>query len=188
MWEAELDGSTIHLAVEGACGGTTVGIQLARQAILAGGRVLWASPDLPDGTRFSQLFADLDLSVSSRFHGLNLGGNLDRALESLLNASKMLPGVSLVVLDDFCPDHGRIPKDVSEAVNKFTSSTEWTTLMISKGGEAMDGSPLIARGAAALNHDEVWLLTRPVADSTRVLFKGNDEVPLRLEEQGFVLA
>ena len=188
MWRAELDGSTIHLAVEGGCGGTTIGIQLARQAIQDGGRVLWAAPDLPDGIRFSQIFADLNLSASSRFHGLNLGGNLDMALESLSNASNMLPGVSLIVLDDYCPDNGRMTKNVIEAVNKFTSNTSTTVLLISKGGEAMDGSPLIARGRSSINHDQVWLLVRANANSIRTLFQGQNEVSLKLEERGFILA
>ena len=65
LWRANLDGSSIHLAVEGSCGGSSLGIQLARQAIEDGGRVLWASPELPDGTRFSQIFEGLNLTASS---------------------------------------------------------------------------------------------------------------------------
>ena len=55
----EFDNSSIHLAVEGSCGGTTLGLQVARQTILDGGRGLWASPELPDGVRFSQIFSDV---------------------------------------------------------------------------------------------------------------------------------
>jgi len=77
LWQAPLDGSSIHLAVEGSCGGTSLGIQLARQAIADGGRVLWASPELPDGTRFSQIFSGLEITASSRFHAMNLVGNFE---------------------------------------------------------------------------------------------------------------
>ena len=63
IWQPSLDDSSIHLAVEGSCGGTTIGLQLARQVIDEGGRVLWASPELPDGTPVSELihivFAEL---------------------------------------------------------------------------------------------------------------------------------
>ena len=31
LWQANLDGSSIHLAVEGSCGGTTLGLQMAKQ-------------------------------------------------------------------------------------------------------------------------------------------------------------
>ena len=77
LWKAPLNGSAIHLAVEGSCGGTSLGIQMARQAIVDGGRVLWAAPELPDGTRFSQIFSGMELTASSRFHAMNLVGNID---------------------------------------------------------------------------------------------------------------
>ena len=51
LWQSTVDGESSHLAVEGACGGTTLGLQLARQTIEDGGRVLWAAPELPDGVR-----------------------------------------------------------------------------------------------------------------------------------------
>ena len=33
LWQAPLDGSSIHLAVEASSGGSSLGIQMARQAI-----------------------------------------------------------------------------------------------------------------------------------------------------------
>ena len=58
------DESSIHLAVE-----VVVEQQwgyLARQVIDDGGRVL--GHELPDGVRFSQIFSDVSLTASSRFH------------------------------------------------------------------------------------------------------------------------
>jgi hypothetical protein len=186
LWEAPLDESSIHLAVEGSCGGTSLGIQLARQAISCGGRVLWASPELPDGTRFSQIFAGMDLTASSRFHAMNLVGNFDQALESLLHTANVLPGVNLVVLDDYCPDSGSIPSDIIAGVNKLISDSKWTTLLISKGGVSMDGNPLTARGQKKINSDKVWLLTRPDSDSKRILWVDGESISLRLAEEGFI--
>ena len=186
IWQPDLDESSIHLAVEGSCGGTTLGLQLARQVIDNGGRVLWAAPELPDGLRFSQIFSDVSLTASSRFHAMNLVGNVDQAIDSLLKTAKVLPNVSLVVLDDYCPDSGAIPSDVIDAVNKLISDTTWTTLLISKGGTSMDSTPLIARGKSKLKSDEVWLLTRPDSDSKRVLWMDEDKLHLRLNEEGFV--
>ena len=186
IWQPNLDGSSIHLAVEGSCGGTTLGLQLARQVINEGGRVLWAAPELPDGVRFSQIFSDVSLTASSRFHAMNLVGNVDQAIDSLLKTAKALPNVSLVVLDDYCPDSGQIPKDVFSAINKLISDTSWTTLLISKGGVSMDSNPLVARGKNKLNTNEVWLLTRPNSDSKRTLWIGDEPTELRLDEDGFV--
>lgn len=185
LWKAPLNGSAIHLAVEASCGGTSLGIQMARQAILDGGRVLWAAPELPDGTRFSQIFAGMELTASSRFHAMNLVGNMDQSLQSLMNAAEMLPGVVLVVLDDYCPDSGQLPKDIVTAVNKLIAGSDWTTLLISKGGVAMDSTPLIARGKSKLKTDTVWLLTRPEDNSKRTLWVDEEAIHLRLTEEGF---
>ena len=59
-----LDGDRIHLAVEGSTGGTTLGLHLAADAIENWKRVLWASVEMPDPARFSQLFSHLSLVES----------------------------------------------------------------------------------------------------------------------------
>jgi hypothetical protein len=193
LWQPELNSSSIHLAVEGSCGGSSLGIQLSRQVISNGGRVLWAAPELPDSTRFSQIFHDMPLTSSSKFHAMNLVGAFEQSVDALLNAANMLPGVELVVLDDYCPDNGRIPKDIISRLNQFISDSKWTTLLISKGGISMEKKDsnmenvsITARGKNDLNTDQVWLLTRPESDSQRVLWIDDKPVKLRLIEEGFV--
>jgi hypothetical protein len=185
LWSPELKGQSIHLAVEGSCGGTTIGLQLARQVIENGGRVVWVAPEFPDGLRFSQIFDEVPLVSSSRFHAMNLVGALDIAFRELKKAASALPGVKLVVLDDYSPDSGRMPKDVIEGVNTLIADVTWATLMISKGGESMDDTPLRARGAKDLQADTIWLLTRPGSDSKRVIHLGEEAFNLRLTEAGF---
>ena len=185
LWKADLDNSSIHLAVEASCGGTSLGIQMARQVIDAGGRVLWASPELPNPTRFSQIFTGMDLTASSRFHATNLVGNVDKAFESLANSARLLPNVQLVVVDDYAPKSGPFPKDVISAVNDLIKDTEWTTILISKGGVSMSGEPLVARANKKLQTDNVWLLTRPSSDSKRRLWINEEYTDLQLDESGF---
>ena len=187
LWQADLDGSSIHLAVEGSCGGTTLGLQMAKQAISDGGRVLWASPEMPDATRFSQIFSDISPTESSRFHAMNLVGNVDQALNSLEKTATALPNVVLVVLDDYCPESGHIPSDVIGAVNKLIAKTSWTTLLISKGGVSMEpDEPITARSRNKIDADYVWLLTRPNSDSRRLLQTSESETPLKLVEEGYI--
>ena len=50
-----------HLAVDGSSGGTTFALQLARESIEAGNRVLWASEEMPNPLRFNQLFNSLNI-------------------------------------------------------------------------------------------------------------------------------
>ena len=146
---------------------------------------MWAAPELPDSTRFSQIFSDVDLSASSRFHAMNLVGNFDQAIDTIIHTANTLPGVSLVILDDFSPNSGRVPKDVTSGVNKLIKSSNWTTLLITKGGVSMGEESLTARGKSEIKSDEVWLLTRPDSGSKRTLSVSNQKVNLVLKEEGF---
>ena len=103
-----------------------------------------------------------------------------------MHTANVLPGVNLVVLDDYCPDSGSIPSDIIAGVNKLISDSKWTTLLISKGGVSMDGNPLTARGQKKINSDKVWLLTRPDSDSKRILWVDGESISLRLAEEGFI--
>ena len=49
----------------------------------------------------------------------------------------------------------------------------------------MDSTPLVARGKSKLNTDKIWLLTRPNADSKRILWIDEESIELRLVEEGF---
>ena len=89
--EMDLKGRQIHLAVEGSTGGTTIGLHFAADTIASGQRVLWASTEMPNPARFSQLFEHLSLVESSRFHAMNFGGRFDRAIDALLEAATSLP-------------------------------------------------------------------------------------------------
>ncbi|MEC8415176.1 MAG: hypothetical protein VXZ04_00865, partial [Candidatus Thermoplasmatota archaeon] len=151
-YDFALSGDRIHLAVEGSIGGTSLGLHLAADVINGGQRVLWASVEMPDPARFSQLFQHLSLVESSRFHAMNFGGRFDRAIDALLEAATSLPSVGLVVLDDWCPGSGRIPADRLEHIERVASDCpeHITVLLISKGSVDASGSnddPIVARAA-----------------------------------------
>jgi hypothetical protein len=185
MFTPSLDNRIIHLAVQGRCGGSTMGLQLAMQAISGGGRVLWAYHDLPDSARFSQIFSELSPADSSRFHAINISGDVSQAFERVTSAITMLPDVQLLVMDDWIEKTGRVGKKYTEAIAKVIAKRGQCSLfLISKGGESMKKEiPLNARGA---NKDmEVWLLTKPKDGIERVLTLPQEEIILNLKEEGF---
>ncbi len=141
-WSMNLNGKRIHLSVEGGCGGTTFGLHCAVNEIQSGGRVLWASPEMPNASRFSQLFASLNIVESSRFHALNLIGAMDRCVDAIVEAEQSLPRVGLVVLDDWCAPTGRIERENLEAVLDLAKrmKPESTLLLISKSVTDVTGS------------------------------------------------
>ncbi len=188
-----LSGERIHLAVEGSTGGTTLGLHLAADIIESGKRVLWASVEMPDPARFSQLFQHLSLVESSRFHAMNFGGRFDRAVDALLEAATSLPSVGLVVMDDWCPSSGRIPTDRLEHIERVANECpdHVTVLLVSKGSVDASGSttdPIVARSSDAMESKgfAVWRLWRGKNGAQRTLMKNEERVALTLSDSGFV--
>jgi len=188
-----LTGERIHLAIEGSTGGTTLGLHLAADVINAGQRVLWASVEMPDPARFSQLFQHLSLVESSRFHAMNFGGRFDRAIDALLEAATSLPSVGLVVMDDWCPGSGRIPSDRLDHIQRVAEEcpSHITILLISKGSADASGAtdePIIARGAEAMARKgfSVWRMWRGKNGSQRVLDRSGEQISLTIDDSGFI--
>ena len=179
-WSLDLSGKRIHLSVLGGCGGTTFGLCSAVNEIQSGGRVLWASPDMPNASRFSQLFASLNIVESSRFHALNLIGAMDRCVDAIVEAERSLPRVGLIVLDDWCSPTGRIEKDHMDAVvdlaKRIDSST--TLLLVSKAGTDVTGDDEAFRARSKTKFEkenfEIWGLY------------GNERGELHLDMDGSV--
>ena len=189
--EMDLNGRHIHLAVEGSTGGTTVGLHFAADTIASGKRVLWASTDMPNPSRFSQLFEHLSLVESSRFHAMNFGGRFDRAIDALLEAATSLPSVGLVVLDDWCEASGRIPKDSLEQISRFRKEAppHICILLISKGSIDASGTtnePILARAAEHMSKSgyEIWRLWRAKEGGYRTLDCAGECREIKLEDSG----
>ena len=188
-----LDGDRIHLAVEGSTGGTTLGLHLAADAIENGKRVLWASVEMPDPARFSQLFSHLSLVESSRFHAMNFGGRFDRAVDALLEAATSLPSVGLVVMDDWCPSSGRIPKERLDHIERVASEcpNHIAVLLVSKRSVDASGSTtdaIVARSADAMRSKgfSLWRLWRGKNGAQRTLVCEENRLELTLTDSGFV--
>lgn len=189
-----LTGERIHLAIEGSTGGTSLGLHVAADVIEAGQRVLWASVDMPDPARFSQLFQHLSLVESSRFHAMNFGGRFDRAVDAVLEAANSLPSVGLVVMDDWCPASGRIPSDRLDHIQRVADEcpAHVSVVLISKGSVDASGStndPIVARGAEAMAKKgfTVWRLWRGNHGAQRILDRSGTHVELTIEDSGFVV-
>lgn len=165
---------------------------MAADVIGDGGRVLWASPDMPDGVRFGQMFEHLSLADSSRYHAMNLVGSLSQAVSVLVETSTALPSVRLIVLDDWCEHSGRIPAQriVDASTLASSLSSDITLLLISKSGiNAGDGEAAITvRGEAKMVAEgfQIWTLKRPADGPVRTIEINGEERTCRIDDQGFV--
>jgi len=182
----------IHLAVEGSVGGTSLGLHLAADAIENGGRVIWACKEMPNATRFSQLFSHLSFVQSSRFHAMNLAGKMDVAVSLIIQLMNSLPSVSMIILDDWCDSSGRIGKHELSQMSRLVEQKkdDTTILLISKGSiDASNNSSqtIVARAANAMEESGfiIGTLTRAKDGPFRTLKIGDNCRELKLEETGF---
>ena len=190
-WVLDLLGKRIHLSVDGGCGGTTLGLHCAVDEIQGGGRVLWASPHMPNATRFSQLFSSLNIVEASRFHAMNLIGNMERCVDAIVEAEQNLPSVGLIVLDDWCEATGRIPSRNTKAVidlkKRISEST--TLLLISKAGTDVSGNrtEVKPRSEVILRDGgfEIWTL-KETENNSKILFYDGKEFKGKIEDSGFI--
>ena len=190
-WVLNLQGKRIHLSVDGGCGGTTLGLHCAVDEIQGGGRVLWASPHMPNATRFSQLFSSLNIVEASRFHAMNLIGNMERCVDAIVEAEQNLPSVGLIVLDDWCEATGRIPSRNTKAVidlkKRINEST--TLLLISKAGTDVsgNGTEIKPRSEVILRDGgfEMWTL-KETENKSKILFHNGKELSGKIEDSGFI--
>ena len=190
----EASGKNIHLAVEGSIGGTSLGLHMATDVIEHGGRVLWASPMMPDNVRFGQIFSHLSIAHSSRYHAMNLVGDFDQAMDILIQTSNSLPSVELVVLDDWCDSSGKIPAAKIAAVQRLSQEIDSSIclLLTSKGSIDASGNSkdaIVARGREAMRKAgfEIWRLERPKDGAHRILVQQDESIELKLEEEGYFL-
>jgi hypothetical protein len=187
-------GQAIHLAIDGSVGGTSLALHLAANAIEEDGRVIWASKEMPNAGRFSQLFSHLSLIQSSRFHAMNLSGKMELAVPLIVQAMNSLPSVSMIILDDWCNSSGRISKDELTQVAKLLKQKkdEVTLLLVSKGGidvTGNSGDSIVVKSANVMQKSgfTIATLTREKDGPLRTLKIGDNISKIKLEQSGFIV-
>lgn len=188
-------GQSIHLAVEGSVGGTSLALHLAANEIENEGRVIWACKEMPNAGRFSQLFSHLSLVQSSRFHAILLAGNMELAVSLIIQAMNGLPSVKMIIIDDWCDSSGRISKDELTQMAKLLKQKkeDITLLLVSKGSIDASGNSsanIIARSANEMKKlgFTIATLTREKDGPFRTLTIGDDSSNIKLEATGFTYA
>ena len=177
----------VHLSVTGGCGGTTWGLQYAREALSVGNHVVWICEDMPDGDRFSQIFSNLSAASVSRFHLSVVGENTEVGIKSAIGLLQALDSISLVVVDDWTAKIGKVKsanlKAMCELVSDCTAR-ETSMIAISSSYEDANGTGWKARGS--LKDCETWFLHRSSMDSmVRELHIDGEVTEYILGDEGF---
>ncbi|MDE0708274.1 MAG: hypothetical protein OSB33_04930 [Candidatus Poseidoniales archaeon] len=177
----------IHLSVAGGCGGTTCGLQYAREILAAGNHVVWICDKIPNGERFSQIFADVSPSAVSKLHLSAVGENTEMGIKSAIGLLEALQNIRLVVVDDWTAKTGRVSSALLKAMRSLINqciSSDVGLIAISSAYEDAGGSGWKSRGN--LTECETWFLHRSSMDSMmRELHIDDDVTQFILSDEGF---
>ena len=177
----------LHLSVEAGCGGTTWGLQHARDALSDGNHVVWICDEIPDSGRFSQIFQNVSPSAVSKLHLSAVGDNIEMGIFSAISLLNVLNNISLVVVDDWTANTGKATAEllnlmgglIDECVEK-----EVELLAISAAYEDASGGGWKARGNLA--GCDTWFLHRSANEERiRELHMGDDVQKFTLTDLGF---
>jgi len=177
----------VHLSVEGGCGGTTLGLQYARQELSAGNHVVWICEEMPDGQRFSQIFSEVSPAVVSKFHLSAVGENTEIGIKSAIDLLEALGNISLVVVDDWTAKTGRVKKTTLKAMHELITqctNSDVPFIAISSAYEDAAGKGWKTRGD--LRDCENWFLHRSSMNSMmRELHLADEITEFILVDEGF---
>jgi len=177
--------SAIHLAVEPSAGATTFALQAARECISQGGRVLWASEEMPDITRFGQIFSSLSVHQSTLFHAMSIAGSFEDVITQLLDTMGFLPNVKLLIIDEWTPSSGKVSNERKQQLQRLVEQRSESGLLITSSmyADASGESNFKVRGGE-LPGLTTWKMYKQGL-SKRELVKGEQIVSLILDDDGF---
>ena len=176
----------VHLAVEGGCGGTTFGLQMARDVLKSDKHVVWICQEMPDGDRFGQLFSEMSPAAVSKMHLIAVGEQTEQGVQSAIALLRALNNIALIVVDDWTDKTGRPKANVQKSMlNLYRESTARNVplLAISSAYEDAGGSGWKSR---KLELRQTWFLHRHRVDSMRRELHVQETVhALILGDEGF---
>ena len=151
----------VHLSVAGGCGGTTWGLQHARDALEAGKHVVWICAEIPDSNRFAQMFENVSPAAVSKLHLSAVGDNIEIGIDSGIGLLDALNNIELVVVDDWTAKTGKPSSNLRKSIQNLIDvcqKSQVRLLVISSAYEDASGSGWKSRGG--LKDCEIWFLHR----------------------------
>tara|TARA_B110000014_G_C20094072_1_gene573230 strand:+ start:604 stop:1188 length:585 start_codon:yes stop_codon:yes gene_type:complete len=180
----------VHISAEPGAGKTTLCLGIASEAIKGGGRVVWVCRKMPNQERATEILWDISNKGYERLSILHLSGSLSSELDLILSSTVDFGEGDVIIIDDWCENHGRAKKGDIHAVNTLSGSCEGTNLVITSSAyedasNASDGG-WVSRGGKSIRNSlrTVFLLNHPVKDGVKIVSSNNSERYLKMTSKG----
>ncbi len=186
----DFEGEAVHISASPGAGKTTLCLGIVSDTILNRGRVIWACRKMPDPDRFREILHDIDEQGLMRISILNFSSDFAGKLELILRGTEDFGRDDVVVVDDWCENHGRARKDDISAAKKLSSIAHKTNLIITSSSyedaSGISDSGWMTRGGKQIEstYATFLLLKHPKKDGIRII-SGEDVVILaRMTKKG----
>ncbi len=186
----DFEGEAVHISASPGAGKTTLCLGIVSDTILNRGRVIWACRKMPDPDRFREILHDIDEQGLMRISILNFSSDFAGNLDLILRGTEDFGRDDVVVVDDWCENHGRARKDDISAAKKLSSIAHKTNLIITSSSyedaSGISDSGWMTRGGKQIEstYATFLLLKHPKKDGIRII-SGEDVVILaRMTKKG----
>lgn len=166
-------------------------MQVARDSLNDGGRVIWVCEKTPDAGRFSQIFQSVDVASLARLHMMECGETISHGVQAAGKLAEQLTP-QLFVIDDWTPRTGRANKITIGEIEKILpilQSNQCRLLFTSAlYGDASGKQQWKVRGENSLLviSPTTWQLTVSEGGlQQRTLKIGDEKIRIQLTEDGF---
>ncbi len=173
----------MHVSASPGAGKTTLCLGIASDIILNGGRVIWACRNIPDADRFREILYKIDQSGLGRISILNFSSSLAGELDIIIKKAGDFGRRDIVIVDDWCENHGRAKKQDVSAAKKLSMLIQSTNIIITSSSyEDASGSSdnvWLTRGGSSIkdSYVTVLLLKHHIKQGLRsISWEGNEKL------------
>tara|TARA_B100001115_G_scaffold147654_1_gene116199 strand:- start:270 stop:791 length:522 start_codon:yes stop_codon:yes gene_type:complete len=155
-----------------------------------GGSVVWACKEIPNPDRTREILSDISEGDYEKISIVHFSDELLRYRDLIISLSRTFSKRDIVIVDDWCDNHGRASKGQVMAVKKLADACMHTNLVITSSSyedaSGESGSKWLSRGGDSVRKifQTVFLERHPLKQGFRVIRSEGSEKLLLMSHRG----
>tara|TARA_B100000575_G_scaffold52283_2_gene39064 strand:+ start:38259 stop:38780 length:522 start_codon:yes stop_codon:yes gene_type:complete len=155
-----------------------------------GGSVVWACKEIPDPDRAREILSGISEGDYEKISIVNFADELPRYRELVISLSRTFSKRDIVIVDDWCDNHGRASKGQVMAVRKIADACMHTNLVITSSSyedaSGKSNNKWLSRGGDSVRKifQTVFLERHPLKRGFRIIRSDCSEKLLLMSSRG----
>lgn len=183
-------GKAVHVSASPGAGKTTLCLGIASDTILDGGRVIWACRKMPDSERFGDIMSEIGEQGLLRMSILDFSSDFAGSLDLILRGAEDYGINDVVIVDDWCENHGRARKEDVSAAKKLSMMASQTNVIITspsyEDASGFSDSGWLTRGGRQIgsSYSTFLLVKHPQKKGMRIITGEGVVIQARMTSKG----